>query len=123
MRVHAQRGPYVNLEGIADTDDLVHRHSLVIDDLRFVEPRLYFHYKVARTATMQRAIDHLPLWRHLPFAAGRHAKLFRKRAKDIGDFQRIKPFFAAGRHRVGGLADIPLAAWGLDDPALAEFLR
>lgn len=123
LRVHAQQGPYVLLDDVADTDDLVHGHSLVIDDVRFVEPRLYFLYKTVRLAEMKGRLDDLPFWRHLPFAAGRHAKPFRKQAKDVKDFQSLKRFFAAGLHREGALADIPLSAWGLEDAALAGYLH
>lgn len=123
LRVHAQLGPYVRLNDVASTDDLVDRHSIVLDGIRFVEPRLYFEYKCIRTVNVQTRIRALPAWRRLPFAAGRHAGLFRKEAKDVADFQRLKRYFDAGEHRSGAMAVIPEAAWGLDDPLFIKFLN
>jgi hypothetical protein len=123
LRVHAQLGPYVRLDDVAGTDDLVRWHSIVLDGIRFVEPRLYFQYKAIRMTNVQERINALPAWRRWPFAAGRHAGLFRKEAKDVADFRRLKKYFNAGEQRSGAMADIPESAWGFDDPLFAKFLR
>ena len=123
LRVHSlDSGPYGQLPGIADNDDAVYNHRIVLEGIPLIEPALYFRYKVARSRSMETEIAALPLWKRHRLLAGKSRKLFLKRGKDRRDFELIRQYFADGKHRAGPLSEITDTQWGLDAPGLAPFI-
>jgi len=120
IRVHSMdEGPYGRLEGVADNDDVVYNHRVEIEGIPFVEPRLYFKYKLDRLAKSTARARSIPWWRRNRFLAGPERKTFLKRDKDARDFELIRRYFHAENERFGTVARISDAQWGKNDPSLS----
>ena len=49
IRVHSiSNGSYTSLKFVKSNDDLIYNHRVVIDDIPFINPKIYFLYKIER---------------------------------------------------------------------------
>ena len=101
IRIFPTDHAYGSLFGCRGMDDLVQNHSLVVEGIRFVEPRFYFELKERRLAQAAHRYrqNRTPPWRLL-------------REKDATDLRMLRWFFRTGQHRRREFEMIPSEAWG-----------
>lgn len=121
VRVHAlEGGNYSRMTDAQNNDDAVYHHRVVLERIPFIEPRLYFQYKIRRLQGYQKTIARLPWWRRHRWLNPGNRKLFSKHIKDSRDVVLLQKYFQAGLPRSGLLASITSAQWGQDQLELGE---
>ena len=119
IRVHSiSKGSYTSLKFVKSNDDLIYNHRVVIDDIPFINPKIYFLYKIERIHFNNTYIENLPWWIKLNFFKGSHKKYFLKRKKDLKDFKLIKSFFLSETHLAETWREKQEIDWGLNDRVL-----
>ena len=103
IRIFPSNHIYGSLFDVKHTDELVYKHNLTIDGVKFIEPRFYFCLKFYRNRLLKEK-----------YARHKRLKLLfiKKYKKDISDMRLLKKFFTDGRHFDEEFNFIPLEAWG-----------
>lgn len=123
LRVHAyEGGPYLSLERVESSDQLIRNHCVEVDGFPFIEPRIYFRYKLLRLARVQKLIAQIPFFRRNKILSGYRKKLFTKRDKDLRDFQLLRGFFAEKKYKNLEFKFLTEEQWGLNDANLRVML-
>lgn len=112
IRFHPANSPYGTFYGAKDIDDVIAHYCLVIDGVRFVEPRFYFMYKRHRLEMLRsRARKRTPYHRLLGPLSKSNRVLQKKIQRDVRELVQIDQYLDTNRHRSGRLADIEDDAW------------
>ena len=94
IRIHSiNKGSYTSLEFVKSNDDLIYNNKIFVDNVPFINPKIYFLYKIERLRFNNIYIKNLPWWIRFGFFKASHKKYFLKRKKDLNDFKLIKVFF------------------------------
>lgn len=124
IRVHSiDRGPYMSTSFVISNDDLIYNNKIIIDGLPFIQPKLYFLYKLDRIEKSKNLIKNLPWWIRYSFFKGKNAKFFLKRNKDLNDLKVIKEFFKRKKHNMPQWVKYKKIDWGLEDKMLKRFFE
>jgi len=124
LRVHPiEEGFYGKLKNIKDSDDVVYNHKVFVHGFPFVEPKLYFRYKLERMKRNKKIIDSLPWWKRNKFLSREQRKIFIKYSKDCSDFSLLKNYFTNIGHDNKDLSMISDDQWGLNDHEINSLIR
>ena len=112
IRFQPAKSPYGSFYGASDIDDVIRRHCVVIDGIKFIEPRFYFMFKKHRMDMLSARKAGRPLWQRLagPLNSVNRA-LERKIQKDAADFGRIARFLDDSGPEKTGLAQLGDDVW------------
>ena len=123
IRVHSiNKGPYISLSIIKSSDELIRKHKVLIDDVPFISPKIYFLYKIERIKRNTKIIDNLPWWYKTPFFKGMYKKNFLKQNKDLEDFKMIKFFFINNQHLLKEFKSYKGIKWGFENNIIKEMI-
>ena len=114
IRIQPMSSPYGDFYGASGIDDVIENFCVVMDGVRFVEPRFYFEFKKRRIVKFQERQRSLPWHRRvLALPNGQYRSWGRKIDKDRADFAWLNAFFDKNGHRQPHLRHVPDKAWGL----------
>ena len=121
IRIHSiNKGPYISLSIIKSSDELIRKHKVLIDDVPFISPKIYFLYKIERIKKNIKIIDSLPWWYKTPFFKGIYKKNFLKKNKDLKDFEMIKFFFNNNQHLLKEFKSYKDIEWGFENKLIKK---
>ena len=115
IRIHSQNGPYSQLKGIRDNNQLINEKYVLIKDIKFIMPRYYFEYKFSRLKKMSENIILMPWFKRIGlFRNYNESKWCKKYNKDYKDFIKVKEYFLNKNHKYSELSFVSDEDWGLD---------
>ena len=114
IRFHPADSAYGTFYGARGIDDVIENHCLIIDDVRFVEPRFYFMYKRHRLEMLRaRSRDRTLAKRLIGCLSKSNRVLQKKILRDVHELAQIDQYLNTDLRRSGKLAAINDNAWDL----------
>lgn len=114
VRVLCDESPYLKLGYCTSVDELIGSHTVNIEGVLCVRPRLYIDYKLRRLGLVEERIRSEPFFRVRSFFFSRPKGLARKFLKDYRDFEDLQRAFSKLEHRRRFSDKLTDLDWGVD---------
>ena len=114
IRILCEESPYLSLGYCNSIDELIDCHSVDVEGILFVKPRLYIEYKLGRLRLVEDQIKAEPFFRIRSYVVSRPKALRKKFLKDYRDLKDLYGAFNRSEHRKRFGDSLSDADWGID---------